>query len=127
MAETRATLTTREIIAPVEFFHFCRSIGTISRMKSETIKIDKAGRVGLPKLLREQFNLGPGDELRLSVEGNSIKLEPTDTRGRLVREGSVLVFSGQFAEPITTSEVERLIEEDRENRFADATGKLRKK
>ena len=96
-------------------------------MKTETIEIDQAGRVELPKPLRKQFNLVPGDKLRLSIEGNSIKLEPTDTGGKLVREGTVLVFSGQFVEPITTSKVERLIEEERENRFADAAGKLRKK
>ena len=101
----------------VEFFHFCRSIGTIPGMKTETIEIDQAGRVELPKPLRDQFNLVPGDKLRLSVEGNSIKLEPADTGGKLFREGTVLVISGRFVEPITTSMVERLIEEESENRW----------
>ncbi|MBI4664420.1 MAG: AbrB/MazE/SpoVT family DNA-binding domain-containing protein [Verrucomicrobia bacterium] len=96
-------------------------------MQTETIQIDKAGRVVLPKPLREQFNLVPGDKLRLSVEGNSIKLEPTDAAGKLVRKGSVLVFSGEFAEPITTSKVEELTEREREERFAVGAGKLRKK
>lgn len=96
-------------------------------MTSETIQIDKAGRVVLPKPLREHFNLVAGDKLRLSVEGNSIKLEPTDPAGKLVRKGTVLVFSGEFAEPITTSRVEDLIEREREDRFAVGAGKLRKK
>ena len=95
--------------------------------KTETIQIDKAGRVVLPKPLREQFNLLPGDKLRLSVEGNGFRLEPADAGGEMVRKGSVLVFTGGFAEAITTAKVNQLIEQDREGRIAAETGKLRKK
>jgi len=101
--------------------------GIINTMKSETIQIDKAGRVVLPKPLREQFNLLPGDKLRLSVEGNGFRLEPADAGGELVREGSVLVFTGDFAEPITTAKVNELMERDREGRISAETRKLRKK
>jgi AbrB family looped-hinge helix DNA binding protein len=96
-------------------------------MKNATIQIDKAGRVVLPKPLREQFNLVPGDKLRLSVEGNSFRLEPTDSGGKLVRKGSVLVFTGGFAEPITTSKVNELMEQDREGRISAGTAKFRRK
>jgi len=93
----------------------------------ETIQIDKAGRVALPKPLRKQFNLVPGDKLRASVEGNSIKLERAYTGGTLVHKGNVLVFSGEFSEPITTGKVEELIAEERENRVGVAARKLRRK
>ena len=96
-------------------------------MKADFIQIDKAGRVVLPKPLREQFNLLPGDKLRLSVEGNGFRLEPTDPGGRLVREGSVLVFSGDFNEPITNEKVNELLEQEREARIAAGFGKPRKK
>jgi AbrB family looped-hinge helix DNA binding protein len=96
-------------------------------MKAETIQMDKAGRVVLPKPLRRRFNLVAGDKLRLSVEGNSIKLEPAEPGGRLARKGSVLVFRGEFAEPINSEMVQRLIDEEREDRLTAATGKLRKK
>ena len=96
-------------------------------LKTETIQIDKAGRLVLPKPFREEFNLVAGDKLRVSIEGKSIKLEPTDSAGQLVRKGGVLVFTGEFAEPITTEMVEGLIEEEREGRFAAATGKLGKR
>jgi len=96
-------------------------------VKIEMIQIDKAGRVVLPKPLREQFNLLPGDKLRLSVEGNGFRLEPTDAGGELVRKGSVLVFTGDFAEPITTAKVNELMERDREGRISAETRKLRKK
>jgi AbrB family looped-hinge helix DNA binding protein len=91
-------------------FHFSMTNGIVNGMKNETIQIDKAGRVVLPKPLREQFNLLPGDKLRLSVEGSGFRLEPTDTGGELVRKGSVLVFTGGFAEPITTAKVNELLQ-----------------
>lgn len=96
-------------------------------MKTETIKIDSAGRVVLPKPLREQFNLLPGDKLRLSVEGNGFRLEPTHGGGELIRKGSVLVFTGGFPEPITTAQVEELKDQDREARILATAGKLRRK
>ena len=99
----------------------------MNAMKNETIQIDKAGRVVLPKPLREHFNLLPGDKLRLSVEGNGFRLEPTDAGGELVRKGTVLVFTGGFPEPITSAQVNNLIEQDREARISAATGKLRRK
>jgi AbrB family looped-hinge helix DNA binding protein len=94
-------------------------------MKNGLIQIDRAGRVVLPKPLRERFNLVPGDKLRLSVEGNCFRLEPTDTAGKLIKKGTVLVFDGEFAEAITTAKVNELIEEERENRIG--SGKLSKK
>src|SRR5437588_5356285 len=99
----------------------------MSTMKNETIQMDKAGRVVLPKPLREQFNLLPGDKLRLSVEGNGFRLEPAGAGGELVRKGSVLVFTGGFPEPITTAQVNELLEQEREGRIMHATPKLRRK
>ena len=96
-------------------------------MKTETIQIDKAGRVVLPKPLREQFNLVAGDKLRVSVEGTGFKLEPTNVSGELVRQGSVLVFTGEFAERVTSEKVREMIEQERESRIMTVTGKFRKK
>jgi AbrB family looped-hinge helix DNA binding protein len=101
--------------------------GNVNAMKTEMIQMDKAGRVVLPKPLRDQFNLVPGDKLRLSVEGNGFRLEPADAGGELVRKGSVLVFTGGFAEPITTAKINELIQQEREGRITAQTGKLRKK
>jgi AbrB family looped-hinge helix DNA binding protein len=92
-------------------------------MKLDVIQIDKAGRIALPKWLREQLSLRPADRLRLSVEGNSIRLEPAE----LARKGTVLVFTGEFAKPITTREVRETIARDRRHRFASLREKARKK
>jgi AbrB family looped-hinge helix DNA binding protein len=108
-------------------FHFFMPNGIFNAMKSETIQIDNAGRVVIPKPLREQFNLLPGDKLRLSVEGGGFKLEPANASGELVRKGSVLVFTGEFAENITTDKIRELIEQERESRIATGVGKFRKK
>jgi AbrB family looped-hinge helix DNA binding protein len=93
-------------------------------MKNETIQMDNAGRVVIPKPLRQQFNLLPGDKLHLSVEGNGIRLEPQNAGGELARKGSVLVFTGACAEPVTTAKVNELIARDREGRAVAGTVKL---
>jgi len=125
--DVTATIRSAEDRASFYFFHFRLTNGIMNTMKNETIQMDKAGRVVLPKPLREQFNLLPGDKLRLSVEGNGFRLEPADAGGELVRKGSVLVFTGSFPEPITTAQVNELIEQDREGRVTSAAGKLRRK
>jgi AbrB family looped-hinge helix DNA binding protein len=98
----------------------------LNGMKTETIQIDKAGRVVLPKPLRDQFNLMPGDRLRLSVEGNGIRLEPAEPGGELIRKGSVLVFRGGFSEPITTAKVNEVLKQESERGITPSSGKLRK-
>jgi AbrB family looped-hinge helix DNA binding protein len=40
------------------------------------LTLDKAGRVLIPKPLRDELNLGPGDALQLEAEGEQIILRP---------------------------------------------------
>ena len=47
--------------------------GIMHAMKATTVPIDKAGRVVLPKWVREGANLLPGDELTVSLEGQRIQ------------------------------------------------------
>jgi AbrB family looped-hinge helix DNA binding protein len=96
-------------------------------MKSEAIQIDKAGRIVLPKPLREHFNIVPGDKLRLSADATGFRLEPMDAAGKLVRKGSILVFRGDFGEPITNELVEEIISEDRERAANKPERKIRRK
>ncbi len=86
-------------------------------MKRALIPIDKAGRIVLPKPLRRKLSLLPGDKLSVTVEGNSIKLEPAGAGGGFVRKGSVLVFRG-LETTIAAAEVEKLIDQERETRMA---------
>ena len=101
--------------------------GIVNAMKKETLHIDQAGRIVLPKPLRERFNLLPGDKLQVSTEGQTIKLEPTHPAGALVRKGSVLVFRGEFNEPVTTDLVQEILAEDRERPHVPTPAKRRNK
>jgi AbrB family looped-hinge helix DNA binding protein len=95
-------------------------------MKLERVAMDKAGRVVLSKRVREELNLMPGDTLRLSVEGNEIRLEPDGEKGQLVRKGTVLVLASEFSEPITIRTVEKFLAADRQGRLKGTTRFRRK-
>lgn len=61
--------------------------------------IDSAGRIVIPKSVRESANLAPGTELQIRVRDSVIELEPVSTEVHLRREGEFLV-----AEPVKPKE-----------------------
>lgn len=80
-------------------------------MKATIVPIDKAGRVVIPKWMREGVNLQAGDELKLSLEGQRIQLELAVEDPGLVRKGQAWVFRSKSAKPLTSDLVEKLREE----------------
>jgi AbrB family looped-hinge helix DNA binding protein len=96
-------------------------------MSKNLIHVDGAGRVVLPKPIRERFNLLPGDKLKLTADDSGIRLEPQDTAGKLIRKGRVLVFTGDFKERITDEAIQRILQEDREGRTDELGKALRRK
>ena len=62
-----------------------------------TIKIDPAGRVILPKRVRERLGLRAGAEIELTEAGGELRLRPVQHRPSLVREGPWLVHTGRPA------------------------------
>ncbi len=60
----------------------------------DSIQIDKAGRVVLPKKLRERFRLNGGEFLTIEVRGDAIELRPAQRTGKLERVNGVLVYTG---------------------------------
>jgi AbrB family looped-hinge helix DNA binding protein len=68
--------------------------GIINAMRKETLQIDRAGRVVLPKPLRDRFRLNPGDTLAIQVKGDAIELRPVQPLAELKRVNGVLVLSG---------------------------------
>lgn len=77
--------------------------------------IDKAGRVVIPKPLREALHLEPGDSLELESIGEQIALRPVRTTGPLAKEHGVWVFrSGQALPASATDEVLQQIREQRD-------------
>ena len=68
--------------------------GILNPMKGATVQMDRAGRVVLPKPLRDRFRLRGGDTLTIKVRGDAIELRPARATGQLKRVNGVLVFSG---------------------------------
>ena len=79
-----------------------------------TITIDKAGRVVIPKPVRDALRLDAGDALELEAAEDSIILRPVRQAPALVREQGVWVYRSGGA-PAETSLAE-LINEVRESR-----------
>jgi AbrB family looped-hinge helix DNA binding protein len=59
-----------------------------------TVTIDQAGRVVLPKPLRDELRLEAGDTLQLKLEGECVTLRPVRSRSPLRKERGVWVFHG---------------------------------
>ena len=60
------------------------------------ITIDRAGRVMIPKVLRDKLDLAPGDTLELENAGENMTLRPLRAASPLTKEKGVWVFrSGQ--------------------------------
>lgn len=83
--------------------------------------IDKAGRVVIPKPLREELQLEPGDTLEMESAGEQITLRPVRGAGPLVKEHGVCVFhSGQ---PLAASATEVMLHQIRDERDQSNLGK----
>src|ERR1700676_939923 len=61
------------------------------------ITLDRAGRVLIPKTLRQELHLGPGDTLQLDRKGDEITLRPLRPKALLKKEKGVWVFKGERA------------------------------
>ena len=74
---------------------------------STTLTIDRAGRVLIPKNLRRDLHLGPGDELRLDSEGEEITLRPVRPKALLKKEQGVRVYQGEATQASITELIDR--------------------
>ena len=82
------------------------------------ITLDRAGRVVIPKTLRKELHLGPGDTLKLESEGDQITLRPVRPEALLKKEQGVWVYQG---EPTHTS-IPAWIDREREQRSRELLG-----
>ena len=79
------------------------------------IKIDAAGRVVLPKALRDEMQLEAGATLELESEGDRITLRPVRSEPTLRKELGIWVYSGEA----TDASIPDLIDRERAGRLRD--------
>jgi AbrB family looped-hinge helix DNA binding protein len=87
---------------------------------SSKVTLDRAGRVVIPKILRDELRLSPGDTLDLTVKGDEVTLRPRRGATPLQKERGVWVF--RTGEPLTAGETEetlRNIRAERQRRNAE--------
>ena len=63
------------------------------------VQLDTAGRVVVPKKIRERFRLQGGDTLTLEVKGDAIELRPKKPTAQLRRVNGVLVLVSDMSLP----------------------------
>ena len=85
-----------------------------------TIRIDGAGRVVLPKPVRDRFGLRAGTDLELEATAEGVLLKPVLKRPSLVRAGRFLVHTGK---PPAGFDALKAIREDREERVRKLAGR----
>jgi AbrB family looped-hinge helix DNA binding protein len=78
------------------------------------LTMDKAGRVVIPKPVREKLQLEPGDALELESGGEQITLRPARGVGPLQNEHGIWVL--HTGEPFPASATDDLLRQIREER-----------
>lgn len=87
---------------------------------STTVEIDKAGRIVVPKKLRDALHLMPGTRLKVERAGETLMLEADFPEPRLeMRDGMWVMVGGP---PITAGDVNTWIDEQRERRMRFVAG-----
>ena len=88
---------------------------------NDRLIIDKAGRVVIPKPLRDQLHLEPGDALEMESAGEQITLRPVRGTGPLAKEYGVWVF--RAGRPLFASATDEMLQQVREERDLANLGK----
>ncbi len=85
------------------------------------LTLDKAGRVVIPKPIRDEMGLGPGAALKIEKKNDKIVLSPIYAEPRYYKKHGILVR--ETGTPITVEMVNSVIEAMRDEREARWLGK----
>jgi AbrB family looped-hinge helix DNA binding protein len=83
------------------------------------LRLDKLGRVVLPKPLRARYGLRPGTELEIVEGPQEFALRPARSAPSLVEVGGILVHQGV---PEGDLDIVKAIHEEREERLQHLSG-----
>ena len=84
-----------------------------------TIKIDKAGRIVLPKPVRERFHLREGSELEIEERSDGLTLRPVERQPSMVRKNGIWVHLGKVPRGF---DWDVAVDAIREERIKDTSG-----
>ncbi len=76
--------------------------------------IDKAGRLVIPRSMRDRIGLGGGGIVELELDGAGVRIQPVP--GSALRDDGGLLLIPSAGTPITTTLVRELIDADRHGR-----------
>jgi AbrB family looped-hinge helix DNA binding protein len=83
------------------------------------LKIDKAGRIVLPKPVRERFRLRAGTSLELEEHPDGLVLRPVGRCPSLVQQQGVWVHLGKAPQDFDWN---RILDDARDERIKDVAG-----
>jgi AbrB family looped-hinge helix DNA binding protein len=61
---------------------------------ADKVTMDSAGRVLIPRALRDELRLEPGDTLTLDSDGEAVTLKPVRAESAMRKERGIWVFRG---------------------------------
>jgi AbrB family looped-hinge helix DNA binding protein len=67
----------------------------IFHVMKKILSVDQAGRLVLPKELRDQFGLHPGSQLELAIGPDHVELKPVQTTASLRQNKKLWVHHGR--------------------------------
>jgi AbrB family looped-hinge helix DNA binding protein len=86
------------------------------------LTIDKAGRIVLPKPVRDKLQILPGDQLKMETDDDRIVLRPARGSAQLRKKHGIWVYHSD--EPLTAAAVRETLEQVRRERDQQNLGKL---
>jgi AbrB family looped-hinge helix DNA binding protein len=87
---------------------------------STTVTLDKAGRVVIPKFLRDELRLAPGDTLAMEFDGDMVTLRAIRSASVLRKKRGIWVFHGD--RKISAAETDRVLDGLRQERDQEMRG-----
>ncbi len=80
------------------------------------LRIDNAGRIVVPKPIRDRLGLRPGTELDVAEGPDGLLIRRTERQPRLMKQGHLLVHTGKLP---AGHNVLQAVEADREDRVRE--------
>jgi AbrB family looped-hinge helix DNA binding protein len=83
------------------------------------VKIDKAGRIVLPKPVRDRLRLRQGSDLEIEERPEGLLLKPVDQRPSMIQKNGLWIHLGKLPKGL---DWETLVDEVRDERIKELSG-----